>query len=90
MDFKSFFDKFINYNKNKYEFSISNNKTVDFDEIKNEKEVFLFNNIYENLNYLKSRYNALINSDIVIREFNLFAYNKNHKCFIIYFDGLVD
>ena len=82
MDFKSFFDKFINYNKNKYEFSISNNKTVDFDEIKNEKEVFLFNNIYENLNYLKSRYNALINSDIVIREFNLFAYNKNHKCFI--------
>ena len=90
MDFKSFFDKFINCNKNKYEFSISNNKTVDFDEIKNEKEVFLFNNIDENLNYLKSKYNALINSDIVIRELNLFAYNKNHKCFIIYFDGLVD
>ena len=80
----------INYNKNEYEFSIANNQTFDFNETKKEKDVFIFNNINENLNYLKSRYNALINSDIVIREFNLFAYNKNHKCFIIYFDGLVD
>ena len=32
----------------------------------------------------------MICSDIIIREFNMFVYNENHKCFIIYIDGLVD
>lgn len=32
----------------------------------------------------------MICADIIIREFNMIAYNENHKCFIIYIDGLAD
>ena len=41
------------------------------------------------MDFLKSKYNALINSDVKIREFNMYVYNKNHRCFIIYIDGMV-
>lgn len=56
----------------------------------NEEYPNIFTNITENLDFLKSKYNTLLNTDIIIREFNMFAYNKNHKCFIICIDGLVD
>ena len=55
-----------------------------------EADYKVFTNIKENLDFLKSKYNTLICSDIIIREFNMFAYNENHKCFIIYIDGLSD
>jgi spore germination protein KA len=42
------------------------------------------------LDFLKSKYNVLLNTDVVIREFSMFALNKSFKCFIIYIDGLVD
>src|SRR5699024_9181898 len=43
-----------------------------------------------NLEYINSRYNSLINSDIKIRNFILNAKGKQFKAFIIYIDGLVD
>lgn len=39
---------------------------------------------------MKVRYNALINSDIVIREFTLNARNKQYNAFLLYIDGMVD
>ena len=88
MNFKNFFNKLTKYNK-KYNFTIINDK---FDNVPTpaEKEPNVFTNINENLDFLKSKYNTLLSADIKIREFNMFAYNKNHKCFIIYIDGLVD
>ena len=88
MDLKNFFNKLFEYNKT-YNFSIMSNKN-NTPPVLEDQQIKLFTNIKENLNFLKSKYNVLINSDIKIREFNLFAYNKNHKCFIIYIDGLVD
>lgn len=88
MDFKNFFNKLFEYNKT-YNFSIIANKD-DTPPTPEEKQKKLFTNITENLDFLKSKYNSLLNSDVKIREFNFFAYNKNHKCFIIYIDGLVD
>lgn len=41
-----------------------------------------------NLEYLKVRFNSLINSDIIIREFTLSARNKQYKSFIVYIDGM--
>lgn len=92
MSFKDFFSNLIKYSSsNDYNFSILNNNvnnvSTDASPADNYK---VFENIKENLDFLKSKYNALICSDIIIREFNMFVYNENHKCFIIYIDGLVD
>ena len=43
-----------------------------------------------NLDYMKVRYNSMINSDIIIREFTLNARNKQYKAFMIYIDGMVN
>lgn len=50
----------------------------------------LFNSIDENLNTMKSIYNALINSDIIIREFSCHIANRKYRTFIMYFDGMTD
>lgn len=43
-----------------------------------------------NLEYIKVKFNSLINSDIKIREFDLTARNKVYKAFILYIDGMSD
>ena len=43
-----------------------------------------------NLEYIKVKFNSLINSDIKIREFDLTARNKIYKAFILYIDGMSD
>ena len=88
MNIKNFFNNLTKYTI-PYNFSIMNNN-FDSAPAPIKKEPKVFSNITENLDYIKSKYNVLINSDIKIREFNMFANNKNHKCFIIYIDGLVD
>ena len=59
-----------------------NSKQTDYEDI--------FPNININLEYMQIKYNALINSDVVIREFNLIAKNNEYKAFLIYLDGMVD
>ena len=88
MDFKNFFNNLTKNNKN-YNFTIMNNK---FDNVTtpNENKPKVFQNVEENLEFLKAKYNTLLNTDVIVREFNMFAYNQNYKCFIICIDGLVD
>ena len=50
----------------------------------------VFPSIDVNLEYIKVKYNSLINSDIKIREFDLTARNKVYKAFIVYIDGMSD
>ena len=93
MNFKDYFNKLIKYNPTIYNFSLMNTKTKSANVSTTEMpqiDYKVFSNITENLDFLKSKYNTLICADVIIREFNMFAYNKNHKCFIIYIDGLVD
>ncbi len=47
-------------------------------------------NIELNLKYIQSKYQININSDIMIRNFNLIAQNKTYKAFLVYIDGMVD
>ena len=47
-------------------------------------------NINTNLDYVKTKYNTLINSDIIIREFTLNARGNQYKAFLLYIDGMVD
>lgn len=90
MNIKNFFYNLFKYNES-YNFSISNTEiNVKEPEIDKEFKPKVFPNIKENLELLQSKYNSLINSDIVIREFETRALNNTYKSFIIYFDGLVD
>ncbi len=50
----------------------------------------IFPNLSINLEYLQMKYNTLINSDIIIRPFQLIAQNTEYKAFLIYIDGMVD
>ena len=50
----------------------------------------VYNSIQKNLEFIQSKYNALINSDIIIRNFSLICKNKEYKAFLIYIDGMTD
>ena len=50
----------------------------------------IFPSIDVNLEYVKVKYNAMINSDIIIREFILTARNRQYKAFLLFIDGMVD
>ena len=63
----------------------SDTKVLEYTEEKN-----IFPSIDVNLEYLKSRYNSMVNSDIIIRNFTLTARNKQFKAFLFYIDGMVD
>ena len=62
----------------------SNNASTD---TSNEK---IYESINVNLEFLKVKYNTLINSDIIIREFKLMARNKEYSAFLVYIDGMID
>ena len=50
----------------------------------------IFPSVAVNLEYIKVKFNSLVNSDIKIREFDLTARNKVYKAFILYIDGMSD
>ena len=54
-------------------------------EIKN-----IFPSLNVNLDYIKTKYNLLINSDVTSREFILNARGKQYKALLLYIDGMVD
>ncbi len=50
----------------------------------------VFQSIDVNLDYIKVRFNSMINSDVNIREFTLNARNKQYNAFLVYIDGMID
>lgn len=71
--------------------SVESNDEVKTDEINSQKDPeSVFPSLSVNLDFLKVKYNTLINSDIVIREFTLTARNRQYNAFLIYIDGMVD
>ena len=79
---KQFYNKFFKYKPiTKYNFIIpeQNKKDIENTPVSPSKDLEptnFFKNLQENLNYIKFKYNSLINSDIVIRDFVLLAKNK--------------
>ncbi len=95
----SFLDNLFIYKEtNKYDFflpekescEVNTQKKDEMDISKQTDYEDIFPNININLEYMQIKYNALINSDVVIREFNLIAKNNEYKAFLIYLDGMVD
>lgn len=63
-----------------------NNETIKSLDTSKDK---VFPSIDVNLEYIKVRYNSMINSDIKIREFTLTARNKQYRAFLVFIDGMV-
>ncbi len=96
-DFKNFVKSIFTYTPEKeYNFNLSedpsiDNKNVDKQNIETSEDTTkIFQSSTVNLDYMKTKYNILINSDIVLREFILNAKGKQYKAFIVYIDGMVD
>ena len=89
MKIKNILTKTFTYTpKNAYHFSLPDNpknNTKNTEESQN-----IFTNIDKNLDYIKIKYNLLINSDIITREFILNARGKQYKSFLLYIDGMID
>ena len=68
--------------------SVQNNTNNTKSPIQDYKNVFPTLSV--NLECMQVKYNTLINSDVIIREFTLTARNKQYNAFIIYIDGMVD
>lgn len=56
----------------------------------NQKAENIFPSLSVNLEYMKTRYNLLINSDVIMRQFTINARGKQYNAFLVYIDGMVD
>ena len=95
MDLKNIFYKIFNIvPREEYQFTLPDNynytKISTSEEDKKLSPKKIYQSIDVNLDYIKTRYNTLINNDIVIREFYLTARNKQYKAFLLFIDGMVD
>ena len=94
--FTQFYNKFVKYTptpQNEFFLTTENKKDIDKVPVSPAKDLepkIFSKNFAENLTYLKTRYNSLINSDIVIREFTLLANNTEYNAALILIDGMVD
>lgn len=98
MEIKNIINSIFGYTSNPaYNFSLPDNSEIneDFsalenDENKKESEIKVFPSIDVNKDYIKTKYNLLINSDIITRDFILNARGKQYKAFLLYIDGMID
>lgn len=97
MDFKNLFKSLLTYTpENEYQFDLvsdsteKENSNIQKDEFANNEKKSIYPSVTVNLEYLKTKYNSLINSDIILRDFTLNARGKQYNAFIMYIDGMVD
>lgn len=90
--FKNIFNTFFGYSeKENYNFILPNSSNdIDNKEFKKIDNETVSNSLKHNLEYLKVKYNMLINNDIKIREFSLNFQKKKYPAFILYIDGMID
>ena len=89
---KNIFNNVFKYKDyEEYEFILSNAKNnIDENEFESNDKQTVYSSLEENLNYLKIKYNMLINSDIKTREFKLNISKQEINAFIFYIDGMVE
>ena len=98
MNIKDFFKSFFTYtpdNKEDYDFNLVedvNNKFYPDSDIgkTNNSPTKIFPSITVNSDYLKTKYNLLINSDIILRDFILNARGKQYNAILVLIDGMID
>lgn len=83
---------------NNYEFSLpeSGPENATNESIYNEPlpdksdEETIYSSLSVNIDYIKSKYNTLINSDIILREFKLTIKGKEYNAFLLFIDGMIN
>ena len=95
MSLKDAFNNLFKYiPENNYQFTISENthssSQIKYDQSDKNSNIKISPSLLVNIDYMKSRYNLLINSDIIFRKFTLNAHGKQYDAFLIYIDGMVD
>ena len=84
--------------QNNYEFSISESHSENNsnESIYNEPlpdksdEQTVYSSLDINIDYIKTKYNALINSDIILREFKLNIKGKQYNALLLFIDGMIN
>ena len=76
-------EKIFDLDKTNNNYSNNANKSSD----KNKE---ISSNLNENLDYIKVKYNTLINSDIKLREFKLKIKGKEYNAFLLFIDGMIN
>ena len=92
MSLKNMFNNLFSYTpESNYQFTISENTNQTSQNTnQQEKIINIFPSLQINIEYIKTRYNLLINSDVILREFTMNAHGKQYDAFLIYIDGMVD
>ena len=88
MNFKNYINNIFSYKSNdNNDFTIPNSPNNFIEEEINQ-------NIYEeynkNINFLTDKYSLLINSDIVLKEFDINIKNKTFKACLLFIDGMIN
>lgn len=77
--------------KKEYNFNIQSTSSTSVQNLKTQKiEEKVSTSLEENLKFLQYKYNSLINSDIIIRNFSIICKNTEYKSFLIYIDGMAN
>jgi len=84
--------------QNNYEFSLPENgpENDKNESIYNEplpdksNEQTIYSSLNVNIDYIKSKYNTLINSDIILREFKLNIKGKEYNALLLFIDGMIN
>ncbi len=95
MNFNKTFNTLFGYTPPvEYNFSlpedVQTTESNDSQASKPEEKVNVFPSLSVNIEYMRTKYNLLINSDIILREFTLNARGKQYNAFLVYIDGMVD
>lgn len=82
-------------NKDTYNFNLVedfNTKQYPDSNLGNEsnEQTKVFPSLTVNTDYLKSKYNLLINSDIIFRDFVLNARGKQYHALLVFIDGMIN
>ena len=91
MNIKNIFNNLFEYKEqDEYEFILPNSaNNLPETDMEAEKQK-IFPTLSVNIEYLKTKYNLLINSDVKIRKFALPIQNKKVAAALLYIDGMVD
>ena len=84
--------------KEEYDFVLPNADSSQDNDLSSTSVLKPLDNVVEtvypsievNLDYVKVKYNTLINSDIKVRKFFINIRNKQYSSFLLYIDGMVD
>ena len=93
--FKDMYNNFFKYVPEKeYTFNVTENSNSKNDDLISyssfdESQKKISTNLNINLDFMKVKFNFLINSDIVFREFIINVKGKQYSAFLVYVDGMV-